>query len=43
MERSKVLDLYVNPDKNNERLMEITAYATTLSMNKLYKGDFIIK
>lgn len=43
VERCKLLDLYVNPDKSCETLMEMTAYATTLSMNKLYKRDFIIK
>jgi hypothetical protein len=43
VERCKLLDLHVNPDKSYEILMGMTAYATTLSMNKLYKRDFIIK
>jgi hypothetical protein len=43
VERCKALDLHVNPDKSCKTLMEMTAYATTLSMNKLYKRDFIIK
>lgn len=43
VERCKELGLYVNPDKSSEVLMEMTAYATTLSMNKLYKRDFVIK
>jgi len=43
VERCKLLELYVNPDKSYKVLMEMTAYATTLSMNKLYKRDFIIK
>jgi hypothetical protein len=42
-ERSKSLNLYVNPDKSTQTLMEITAYMTTLCMNKLYKNDFVIK
>ncbi len=41
--RCKILDLRVNPDKVEQTLVEITAYATTLCMNKLYKGDFILK
>ena len=43
IERCKLLNLYVSPDKSHEVLMEITVYATTLSMNKLYKRNFIIK
>jgi Putative zinc-binding metallo-peptidase len=42
-ERSKLLDLYVHPNLSPETLVQITAYATTLCMNKLYKHDFIIK
>ncbi len=41
--RCKSLELYVNPEKSLEVLMEMTAYATTLCMNKLYKGHFIMK
>jgi hypothetical protein len=43
IEHCKHLDLWVDPDKTDEILIEVTAYATTLCMNKLYKGDFIIK
>lgn len=43
IERCKCLGLWVKLSKSSEVLMEITAYATTLCMNKLYKGDFIIK
>jgi len=42
-DRAKSLQLYVNTEKSLEILMELTAYATTLCMNKLYKGQFIIK
>ncbi|HWP45849.1 MAG TPA: putative zinc-binding metallopeptidase [Candidatus Limnocylindrales bacterium] len=43
IDRCKLLGLWVKLSKSSEVLMEITAYATTLCMNKLYKGDFIIK
>lgn len=43
IERCKVLQLWINPKKSHEVLMELTAYTTTLCMNKLYKGDFVIK
>jgi hypothetical protein len=42
-DRSKSLNLYVNTEKSFEIMMEMTAYATTLCMNKLCKGQFIIK
>jgi len=43
IERAKSLKLWVDPRKSTDVLLEIVAYATTLSMNKLYKGDFVIK
>jgi hypothetical protein len=43
IDRCRLLELWVKLSKSSEVLMEITAYATTLCMNKLYKGDFIIK
>ena len=43
IERSQELKLWADPAKKLKTLTEITAYATTLCMNKLYKGDFIIK
>jgi len=43
IERCRVLDLWTNPEKSLQTLTEITAYTTTLCMNKLYKGDFIVK
>lgn len=43
IERSKELKLWADPAKKLRTLTEFTAYATTLCMNKLYKGDFIIK
>jgi len=43
IERAQELKLWADPAKKVRTLTEITAYATTLCMNKLYKGDFIIK
>jgi len=43
IDRCRLLKLWVKPEKSNGVLMEIMVYATTLCMNKLYKGDFIIK
>ncbi len=42
-DRARELKLWVNPARSGETLMELTAYTTTLAMNKLYKGDFVIK
>jgi hypothetical protein len=39
----RTLDLWVDLDRAQETLVEVTVYATTLCMNRLYKGDFIIK
>jgi hypothetical protein len=43
IEDTRKLDLWVELEKVEETLVEVTAYATTLCMNRLYKGDFIIK
>jgi hypothetical protein len=43
IDRCKSLELYVEPEKSIEVLMELSAYATALCMNKLYKGHFIVK
>ena len=43
IERCKILDLYVNPEKSHDVLLEVTVYTTTLCMNKLYKRDFVMK
>jgi hypothetical protein len=43
VERCRVLDLWVNPKRQESALLEIAAMATTLSMNKLYKGDFVVR
>lgn len=37
------LDLWIDLDETQEILVEVTAFTTTLCMNRLYKGDFIIK
>jgi hypothetical protein len=43
IQRSSELGLRVDPARSTAVLTELTAYATTLCMNKLYKGDFIIR
>jgi hypothetical protein len=43
IERARALDLRVDPKKGQAALMDLLAFSTTLCMNKLYKGDFIIK
>jgi hypothetical protein len=43
VERSKLLGLWVDPRKSSQVLTDLVAFSTTLCMNKLYKGDFIIK
>jgi len=43
IERAKALTLWVNPEKNQQVLVKVMALSTTLCMNKLSKGDFIIK
>jgi hypothetical protein len=43
IERSEALGLRVNRPDQTALLTELTAYATTLCMNRLYKGDFVIK
>lgn len=42
-ERCRFLKLWVNPKKSHQVLMDLLAFSTTLCMNRLYKGDFIIK
>jgi hypothetical protein len=42
-ERARALDLWVQPGDEQRLLLELVAYATTLCMNRLYKGDFVIK
>ena len=43
IERCETLELLVNRRDESALLTELTAYATTLCMNRLYKGDFVIK
>jgi len=43
IERCKLLGLWVEVEKNQAALVEFVALATTLAMNRLYKGDFVIK
>jgi len=43
IERTKALGLWVDPKRDAEVLANVISFATTLCMNKLYKGDFIIK
>jgi len=42
-ERCQSLRLWLYEDERDELLSKLTVYATTLCMNRLYKGDFIIK
>jgi hypothetical protein len=41
--RADALSLWLREDARERLLSELTAFATTLCMNRLYKGDFIIK
>lgn len=41
--RSEALALWLVPDARPALSQNLTAYVTTLCMNRLYKGDFIIK
>jgi len=43
IERGKALKLWVNPQKSQRALLDLLSFSTTLCMNKLYKGDFVIK
>jgi hypothetical protein len=42
-ERCRALDLWVEKRREQELLLQLVAYVTTLCMNRLYKGDFVIK
>ena len=41
--RALLLSLWLYRDERESLLPKLTAYATTLCMNRLYKGDFIIQ
>lgn len=41
--RAEALGLWLDESERGPLAMRVTAYATTLAMNRLYKGDFIIK
>jgi len=41
--RCTALGLWLHADDHEATLVKLTAYATTLCMNRLYKGDFVIK
>lgn len=43
IDHSRELKLWVNTEEIEDTLIKVTAYATTLCMNRLYKGDFIVK
>ncbi len=43
VERCKGLELWVHPAKSQETVVRLTTLITTLCMNRLYKGDFILK
>jgi hypothetical protein len=42
-ERSRALGLWFRPEREAELRMQLVAYVTALCMNRLYKGDFVIK
>jgi hypothetical protein len=42
-ERCRTLDLWVSQARATDTAIEVAAYATTLCLNKLFRGDFIIK
>ena len=42
-QRASALDLWLKKHEEVELLLQLTAYVTTLCMNRLYKGDFVIK
>lgn len=42
IERCRALSLWVERTREREALVEVTAFATTLCMNKLYHGDFMV-
>ena len=42
-ERSRALGLFCERKRDHELSLELTTYITTLCMNRLYKGDFIVK
>jgi hypothetical protein len=42
-DRCEQLSLWLLEEEREELLSKLTVYATTLCMNRLYKGDFIIK
>jgi hypothetical protein len=41
--RCRVLDLWTSKGEKTSTLIEITVYVTALSMNRLFKGDFVVK
>jgi hypothetical protein len=43
VERCEALSLWLIAEEREELYAKLTAYATTLCMNRLYKGDFVIK
>jgi len=43
IDHSRELELWVDPMEIEDTLIKVTAYATTLCMNRLYKGDFVVK
>ena len=43
VERSRKLDLSLDPDDADEALVELVACATALAMNRLHKGEFVLR
>ena len=42
-ERAKALDLWLPAAERARLITELSTYVTALCMNRLYKGDFVIK
>jgi hypothetical protein len=42
-ERARELGLWLRREQRDRLALRVASYATTLSMNRLYKGDFVIK
>jgi hypothetical protein len=43
VERCEQLELWLDPDDADEALVDLVACATALAMNRLYKGEFVLR
>ena len=42
-ERCRELDLWVDPEGETRALVDLTACVSALAMNRLYKGEFVLR